>query len=50
MPHAQVPLDALWEHAPEAAKVFTWANERDYDTGLAPCAKPTPASWTSAPA
>src|SRR5438876_298488 len=36
VPHAQVPLDVLWEHAPEAAKVFTWANERYYDTDLAP--------------
>jgi uncharacterized protein YbjT (DUF2867 family) len=35
VPYAPVPLDALWEHAPEAAKVFTWANERYYDTDLA---------------
>ncbi|HXZ77008.1 MAG TPA: NmrA/HSCARG family protein [Streptosporangiaceae bacterium] len=36
IPHTQIPLEALWEHAPEAAKVFTWANERYYDTDLAP--------------
>ena len=36
VPHTQVPLEALWERAPEAAKVFTWANERYYDTDLAP--------------
>ena len=36
IPHTQVPLQALWEHAPEAAKVFTWASERYYDTDLAP--------------
>jgi uncharacterized protein YbjT (DUF2867 family) len=36
IPHTQIPLQALWEHAPEAAKVFTWANERYYDTDLAP--------------
>ncbi|GAA2291963.1 NmrA/HSCARG family protein [Nonomuraea roseoviolacea subsp. roseoviolacea] len=36
IPHTQVPLDTLWEHAPEAAKVFTWAGERYFDTDLAP--------------
>ena len=36
VPHTQVPLQALWEHAPQAAKVFTWASERYYDTDLAP--------------
>jgi uncharacterized protein YbjT (DUF2867 family) len=36
IPHTQVPLETLWEHAPEAAKVFTWANERYFDTDLAP--------------
>jgi len=36
IPHTQVPLQALWEHAPEAAKVFTWASERYYDTDVAP--------------
>jgi uncharacterized protein YbjT (DUF2867 family) len=36
IPHTQIPLQALWEHAPEAAKVFTWASERYYDTDLAP--------------
>ncbi|NUW33512.1 NmrA/HSCARG family protein [Nonomuraea sp. SMC257] len=36
IPHTQVPLGALWEHAPEAAKVFTWADERYFDTDLAP--------------
>jgi uncharacterized protein YbjT (DUF2867 family) len=29
--HARVPLDLLWEHSPEAAKVFTWANESYFD-------------------
>ena len=36
VPHTQVPLQTLWEHAPQAAKVFTWASERYYDTDLAP--------------
>ncbi|MGW6497478.1 NmrA/HSCARG family protein [Nonomuraea angiospora] len=36
IPHTQVPLDALWEHAPEVAKVFTWADERYFDTDVAP--------------
>jgi uncharacterized protein YbjT (DUF2867 family) len=30
--HARVPLDLLWQHSPEAAKVFTWANEAYFDT------------------
>ncbi|WP_327092351.1 NmrA/HSCARG family protein [Nonomuraea sp. NBC_01738] len=34
--HTRVPLDVLWEHAPEVAKVFTWADESYYDTDLAP--------------
>jgi hypothetical protein len=36
IPHTQIPLETLWEHAPEAAKVFTWANERYFDTDLTP--------------
>ncbi|WP_131736273.1 NmrA/HSCARG family protein [Actinomadura roseirufa] len=36
VPHTEVPLDTLWEHVPEAAKVFTWAGERYFDTDLAP--------------
>ena len=36
VPHTQVPLQTLWEYAPEAAQVFTWASERYYDTDLAP--------------
>jgi uncharacterized protein YbjT (DUF2867 family) len=36
IPHAQIPLETLWEHAPTAAKVFTWANERYFDTDLTP--------------
>ncbi|GAB3959029.1 NmrA/HSCARG family protein [Actinoallomurus acanthiterrae] len=36
IPHTQVPLDTLWERAPAAAKVFTWANERFFDTDVAP--------------
>ncbi|MEV0147089.1 MULTISPECIES: NmrA/HSCARG family protein [unclassified Nonomuraea] len=39
VPHTQVPLEVLWEHAPEVAKVFTWANETYYDTDLAPLRK-----------
>ncbi|MEV7405900.1 NmrA/HSCARG family protein [Streptomyces sp. NPDC091267] len=34
--HTQVPLDALWEHAPEVAKVMAWANETFYDIDLTP--------------
>ena len=49
IPHTQIPLETLWEHAPEAAKVFTWANERYFDTDLTPLRQPTPASWTSPP-
>ncbi|MGW9211665.1 NmrA/HSCARG family protein [Embleya sp. NPDC055664] len=36
VPHTRIPIDVLWEHAPEAAKVFTWANATFYDTDLAP--------------
>jgi uncharacterized protein YbjT (DUF2867 family) len=36
IPHTQIPLETLREHAPEAAKVFTWANERYFDTDLTP--------------
>jgi len=36
IPHTRVPLKILWEHHPEAAKVFTWANETYYDTDLVP--------------
>ncbi|MFD4525806.1 NmrA/HSCARG family protein [Streptomyces sp. NPDC058470] len=36
IPHTRVPLKILWEHQPEAAKVFTWANETYYDTDLVP--------------
>jgi uncharacterized protein YbjT (DUF2867 family) len=32
VPHTRVPLDLLWQHNPEAAKVFTWANETYFDT------------------
>ncbi|MFG1682663.1 NmrA/HSCARG family protein [Nonomuraea sp. NPDC049269] len=39
VPHTQIPLEALWEHNPEVAKVFTWANETYYDTDLAPLRK-----------
>ncbi|GAA4619635.1 NmrA/HSCARG family protein [Actinoallomurus vinaceus] len=42
VPHTRVPLDTLWEHAPEAAKVFTWANERYFDTDVAPLRKAHP--------
>ncbi|MEU5397153.1 NmrA/HSCARG family protein [Streptomyces tibetensis] len=36
IPHTQIPVDLLWEHDPEVAKVFTWANATYYDTDLAP--------------
>ncbi len=39
IPHTQIPLEALWEHNAEVAKVFTWANETYYDTDLAPLRK-----------
>ncbi|WP_433513985.1 NmrA/HSCARG family protein [Nonomuraea sp. CA-143628] len=39
IPHSQIPLDVLWEHDPEVAKVFTWANETYYDTDLEPLRK-----------
>jgi uncharacterized protein YbjT (DUF2867 family) len=42
VPHNQVPLEALWEHNAEVAKVFTWANETYYDTDLAPLRKAHP--------
>lgn len=36
VPHTEIPLKTLWEHNPEVAKVFTWANETYYDTDVAP--------------
>ncbi len=36
IPNTQVPLETLWEHAPDAAKVYTWANDTFYDTDLEP--------------
>ncbi|MFC4120383.1 NmrA/HSCARG family protein [Nonomuraea zeae] len=36
IPHTRIPLDVLWEHDPEVAKVFTWADDTYYDTDLAP--------------
>jgi uncharacterized protein YbjT (DUF2867 family) len=36
VPHTQIPLKVLWDHSPEAAKVFTWANQTYFDTDLAP--------------
>jgi uncharacterized protein YbjT (DUF2867 family) len=47
--HTQIPLDLLWEHNAEVAKVFTWADETYYDTDLGPLREPTPTSWTSPP-
>jgi uncharacterized protein YbjT (DUF2867 family) len=52
IPHTQVPLDVLWEQVPEAAKVFTWADERYFDTDLAPLRQAYPglmdfSSWLS---
>jgi len=42
VPHTQIPLEILWDHSPEAAKVFTWANATYYDTDLAPLKKAFP--------
>ena len=42
IPHASVPLDVLWEHSPEAAKVFTWVNATYFDTDPAPLRKAHP--------
>lgn len=42
IPHTQVPLDVLWEHAPEVAKVMAWANETFYDIDLAPVRRAFP--------
>ncbi|MER5540712.1 NmrA/HSCARG family protein [Streptomyces mirabilis] len=42
IPHTQVPLDILWEHDPEVAKVFTWANETYYDSDPEPLRKTHP--------
>jgi uncharacterized protein YbjT (DUF2867 family) len=42
IPHTQVPLEVLWEQVPEAAKVFTWAGERYFDTDLGPLRKAYP--------
>ncbi|MFI6603609.1 NmrA/HSCARG family protein [Nonomuraea sp. NPDC050536] len=39
VPHTQIPLEVLWEHNPEVAKVFTWANETYYDSDLEPLRK-----------
>ncbi|MEU8795579.1 NmrA/HSCARG family protein [Streptomyces sp. NPDC048643] len=36
IPHTRIPLELLWEHQPEAAKVFTWANETYYASDPAP--------------
>lgn len=42
VPHSQVPVDLLWQHDPEVAKVFTWANATYYDSDLAPLRKAHP--------
>ncbi|WP_443075298.1 NmrA/HSCARG family protein [Streptomyces sp. NBC_01483] len=42
VPRTQIPLGVLWEHAPEVAKVMTWANETFYDIDLAPVRKAFP--------
>ncbi|MFJ1868748.1 NmrA/HSCARG family protein [Streptomyces sp. NPDC088097] len=36
IPYTQIPLDILWEHHPEVAKVYTWANATFYNTDPAP--------------
>ncbi len=40
--HTRVPLDILWERSPEAAKVFTWANETYFETDPAALRKVHP--------
>ncbi|MET9793105.1 NmrA family NAD(P)-binding protein [Streptomyces canus] len=50
VPYAQIPIDVLWEHAPEVAKVMGWANETFYAVDLAPVQAAFPdvmdfASW-----
>jgi uncharacterized protein YbjT (DUF2867 family) len=52
VPHTRVPLEVLWEQVPAAAKVFTWADERYFDTDLGPLRKAYPglmdfSSWLS---
>ncbi|MGI5206050.1 NmrA family NAD(P)-binding protein [Spirillospora sp. CA-108201] len=42
VPHTRIPVEALWKHAPEVAKVFTWADAAYYDTDLAPLRKAHP--------
>ncbi|NGN64138.1 NmrA/HSCARG family protein [Streptomyces sp. A7024] len=42
IPHARIPLELLWEHAPAVAKVMTWANDTFYDIDLAPVRKAFP--------
>jgi uncharacterized protein YbjT (DUF2867 family) len=42
VPHTRVPLEVLWEQVPEAAKVFTWVDERYFDTDLGPLRKAYP--------
>ncbi|MFF3671367.1 NmrA/HSCARG family protein [Microtetraspora malaysiensis] len=32
IPHSRVPLDIVWEHNPEVAKVYTWADEAYFDS------------------
>jgi uncharacterized protein YbjT (DUF2867 family) len=36
VPRTQIPLEMLWEHAPEVAKVMAWANATYYDTDPTP--------------
>lgn len=42
IPHTRVPLDELWKHVPEAAKVFTWVDERYFDTDVTPLRRACP--------
>ncbi|OIJ25632.1 NmrA/HSCARG family protein [Nocardioides luteus] len=42
VPHSQIPVDLLWQHDPEVAKVFTWADATYYDSDLAPLRKAHP--------
>ncbi|WP_327358582.1 NmrA/HSCARG family protein [Streptomyces sp. NBC_01304] len=42
VPHTRIPLEVLWEHAPEVAKVMAWANGTFYDIDLAPVRRAFP--------
>lgn len=41
--HNRIPLDVLWRHSPEAAKVFEWVDARYYDSDPAAIRETFPA-------